>query len=308
MMTNVEIVQRLKAIFDLPVPILLKDKDPSKRPSPLYHFTDCGGLVGILTGRTLWASLAAALNDPSEMQYAIERARFLLKSGSIDADPRFRFATLKALDPSDESRAIQIEWRVYVVSFCANAHSALHWLHYGRSGTGVAVGFDATRIDAPGFELLPVIYEQTEQDVRLRALLEGAWQRTAEALESVPTDDHNAVILGAGELAANNLWLAAPMMKDPAFQAENEWRLFTFEPKGLEFPPGIATPTETHFRSVSGRVVPYKKVQYSPPPITDLILGAAAPMEPGDMGIRILAEETLGTSISVTRSSVPVRP
>src|SRR5437764_3979379 len=46
---------------------------PSGPPPILFHFTDTAGLVGILSNRSLLATLATALNDTSETQYAISR-------------------------------------------------------------------------------------------------------------------------------------------------------------------------------------------------------------------------------------------
>jgi hypothetical protein len=307
-MTNHEIVQHLKAIFDVPQELLLGDKTTARRPERLYHFTDCVGLIGILSAKKLWASLATTLNDPSEMTYAIERARHLLKSGGIAAEPRFLTATELALDLNYTRRAIKIVWRVYVVSFCGEPDSALHWFHYGRSGTGVAVGFRSNNLEVPGFDLFPVIYDHKEQDALLRRLLEKAWQHTAAALTQLPTQHHDAVILGAGELAANNVWLVAPRLKAPVFSPEHEWRLLTYEPKGLQMPPGTGVVMDTLFRSASGRVIPYKRIDYSPLPVTDIVLGASAAMDPADDALDILLTEGLGAAVPVSRSSVPIRP
>jgi hypothetical protein len=66
-------------------------KDKESPPPTLFHFTDCDGLVGILTTKTLRASLATSLNDASETKYAISRLRSRLEARSIRLSPDFRF-------------------------------------------------------------------------------------------------------------------------------------------------------------------------------------------------------------------------
>ena len=52
------------------------------RPERLYHFTDCAGLIGIFEKRTIWASLATSLNDPSEVRYGLNLACDLFRRGA----------------------------------------------------------------------------------------------------------------------------------------------------------------------------------------------------------------------------------
>lgn len=63
------------------------------------------------------------------------------------------------------------DFRANVVSFCGADDEAIHWLHYGRSGTGVAIGVDGCALQVEQFALCPVIYDQKEQDEYLFALL-----------------------------------------------------------------------------------------------------------------------------------------
>src|SRR5512145_591718 len=95
------------------------------RPERLYHFTDCAGLIGIFEKRTVWASLATSLNDPSEVRYGLDLACDLFRKGSITA-------TNFSLDGMDKLVAARAdESRAYIVSFCGNLNLAGQWLHYG---------------------------------------------------------------------------------------------------------------------------------------------------------------------------------
>jgi hypothetical protein len=48
----------------------------------LYHYTDAGGLMGILESQRLWASNAAYLNDPTELLHARSVYREWLEANS----------------------------------------------------------------------------------------------------------------------------------------------------------------------------------------------------------------------------------
>jgi hypothetical protein len=62
------------------------DAIPRRGPLPptLYHFTDCEGLIGILSQKVIRASLATSLSDASETRYAISRVRSHMHSGSVE--------------------------------------------------------------------------------------------------------------------------------------------------------------------------------------------------------------------------------
>ena len=45
---------------------------PDPLPDRLYHYTDAGGLYGILKDKNLWATHAAYLNDSREFLYGMD--------------------------------------------------------------------------------------------------------------------------------------------------------------------------------------------------------------------------------------------
>jgi hypothetical protein len=53
----------------------------------LYHYTDAGGLMGILESQRLWASNAAYLNDPTELLHARSVYREWLEPTAAVAGP-----------------------------------------------------------------------------------------------------------------------------------------------------------------------------------------------------------------------------
>ncbi len=277
-------------------------------PETLFHFTDCTGLGGILTTKVLWASLATSLNDASETKYAISRLCAHLKQGTIR--PQHIPADLLR---DFLQRRVQIEGlindsRAYVISFCGGSDEAIHWLHYGRSGTGVAVGFEAARLKAEQFSLCPVIYDPARQDellISLVTLVDDFAGAFADKAFPAANDHRARLDAVACHLLTMYLRLMSPRLKDPAFKAENEWRLITNE----AWTPreGIAT-RDTYFRATGSRVVPYKEIKFETLPVTEIVLGASSPMQDDEQAIAVLMENTLGKTSPVRRSTVAVRP
>jgi hypothetical protein len=280
-------------------------RHPDKLPSVIYHFTDCDGVIGILSQRTLRGSLATSLSDTSETRYAISRLRERVQSGEGRLTHLPKEVVTNFLDSNPTKKGLTRDVRAYVVSFCA-ADAAAHWLHYGRSGTGVAIGFDAAKLAVDPFELYPVIYDPERQDELLSWLLRRVDSFVGQFVGRSGRIGRFVIDAGAF-LLLNYLRLFAPHVKDPAFQAENEWRLISTEQRVEDNPPNQTETTK--FRSVSGRVVPYKEIEFREGlPITELVLGASCPMRCDEQALAVLMENTLGRTYPVRRSAVSVRP
>lgn len=275
-------------------------------PARLFHFTDCQGLIGILQAKTLHASLATALSDASETKYAMARVTSQLQANQkslkhLPSDVLCRFLTRE-----ERIEGLHDDARSYVASFCGDDRQAIHWLHYGRSGTGVAIAFDASKLDAEQFSMCRVTYSHEKQDVLIAALLTIVDEFVGE---------HRERFVGAGKdlfarischLAAMYLRLLATRLKDPAFEPEDEWRLITNE----VWVDGKADePTRpTAFRATAGRVVPYKVIELKELPIVEIILGASTPMANDEQALRVLMENTIGRTVPIRRSTTAVRP
>ena len=272
------------------------------RPERLYHFTDCAGLIGIFEKRTIWASLATSLNDPSEVRYGLDLACDLFRKGSITA-------TNFSLDGMDKLVAARAdESRAYIVSFCGNLNLAGQWLHYGRSGSGVAVGFYPERLTQPPYDLFRIVYRQDAQVEAIKTIVRTIDDSLGELLPTIE-DEHQRDRLKAvaADLAADHLWMASPKLKHPSFEAEEEWRLIAYELRGPGAPHGKGPAGETHFRASAGRVIPFKELSFETLPAFEVVLGSSCPMGPGDLGVLVLMEERLGARLTVRVSDVPVR-
>jgi hypothetical protein len=129
----------------------------------------------------------------------------------------------------------------------------------------------------------------------------------ADSLNRLIPAERARLIEMAAEATANYLWMAGPLIKNRCFTAEEEWRLITYDPKGEGFPENSKVTSPTEFRDSAGRVVPYKKVKFDVLPATEIVLGASSPINPDELPLLVLMEETIGEHLKVERSKVPVR-
>jgi hypothetical protein len=204
----------------------------AKRPEVLLHFTDGVGLIGILRDQVLWASLATALNDASETTVALELFAFAGPM-AIARSRHLHYDFLEKVFKGElrlEGDNRPTDYRTYVTSLCAE-DVAVHWMQYGRAGTGVALEFDANALASlHQFRLCKVMYDTDQQFACLRDLIEIIDRFLDRWLPSVDsTDQADALKVAAAGLLHSFIKMTAPQMKDIAFGAEDEWRLFSAE-------------------------------------------------------------------------------
>jgi hypothetical protein len=270
-------------------------------PPELYHFTDCGGLIGIFNEKTLWASLATSLNDRSETKYGLDLAQELVADS---ADLAVHSLPMDSLEDALKRQS----WRIFVVSFCAHHDTALQWLHYGRSGSGVVVGFKSALLEKGPFRLYPVLYLAQNQRDWVRGIISKIDTGLTEALASITVhDERESLRRIALDLAAAQIWAMVPRVKNPAFHSEDEWRLVASVPRGEGVPLADDPAGETFFRTTGGRVVPYKKIRYDVLPAASVTLGADSSMQQDLLALRVLMEDTIGAPLEPIISKVLVR-
>jgi hypothetical protein len=283
--------------------------NPAKRPPSLFHFTDLSGFEGIHASKKLWASHVASLNDLSEGVHGRRRCkRFLEQYQGSSPKDLFARLVLRLLDPANSPPPLEIDIQPYVVSFCARKDGAIHWLAYGREGTGLAIDFDPWGLvpaDAGkdlGFELAPVIYKRAEQVKVFADLLDAVWAVLPGATAGLGPHDEKFLRHYAAHATAMFMTLATARMKKYAFRDEREWRLISYDAFGA-FPSKDNLPTTLRRRG--GGVVAYKELPFPPAALRAVEVGWSFPMMRTRGALRPLAAHY---GVPVRRSIVPIRP
>jgi len=272
------------------------DADLAGRSENLFHLTDTDGFAAIISAKCIWASLATALNDASEARYGIDLAIELLRERTKANGNAFDLLTLQyLLDPSSAPTVNQFELYPLVASLCGRVDRSGMWLHYGRAGRGIAIGFAPAIARALSMNLSRIDYDRHSQRTRIAELVDAG----KAALGSSPTPQQ--LNDGAHLTSLYLPWLAI-RMKHPAFSEEDEWRLSVHAvAQAGTFQDG----TVLKYRHSGERLVPYQEHPFADIAlIREVVVGYSSPTDSD--AIRLILRDH-GSSATVSRSTVPVR-
>lgn len=205
----------------------------------LYHYTDLGGLIGIVEKHDLWLTHSRYSNDEEEMRTGLRVVEEVIDQAvhSGTYDPIY-LQELQRITSSPEG--------VYICCFCEEENLLSQWRAYGASGSGVSLQFAPKQfadISGPDninglLRFWKVFYRaDTQRDIIQKALLfyapQGAQLDPAERARK----------------AADAIRFFIPTFKNQDFEEEKEWRLiFTPSPQAT-IPP--------RFRVGRNMLVPY---------------------------------------------------
>lgn len=195
----------------------LFESDP---PALLFHYTDFDGVAGILASRSLWLSKVSTLNDTSEIELAVRQFKERAAKAA-ERLPRDEADFVREVAGQlDEARRTNI----CVASFGEQDDQLEHWRSYANDGRGIAMGFRGAELRAAGrlhdVRLLKCVYDPRQQAQIVEDLLElllkalRAVRPREEAQRKALVEDFTSAFL-----------LTAPVIKDPHFGGEREWRL-----------------------------------------------------------------------------------
>ncbi len=265
-------------------------------PEVLYHMTDVAGFLGIVETDCLWASLATELNDTSEVRHGLELARRILGERRRQHPTTYEQLLLEMLEvPTRAPESLKLSHLPFVVSMYSRCDRAGQWLHYGRSGRGMALGFRHDAVRMAAVDLVELDYDPDSQRRRMAALIDHG----REVVESARQPEY---LTRAAQIVALYLpWLAL-QLKHPSFVEEREWR-FSNRPAPLD--TQTPDPVPLKYRRSGARIIPYQEVPISArESLVEVIVGYSSPtaLESVELVLR-----SQGLCARVERSTVPVR-
>ena len=238
------------------------EADVRRAPDLLWHYTDAGGLLGILTHERMWATQTSFLNDSTELAYGVG----LVTKAVTSYDPSsLKEGTARFLERLvDPRRAplagrLEKEFDVYVTCFCADGDLLSQWRGYaGRDDAGgyaLGMGTDPPLQGWPPHTpethqvaLRRVLYDPIEQEEACHELIDAL----VPLLDADPRDVEvqrsftRSLVDGAVEFAS---WC-----KDPAFEEEQEWRIVYVRTND-------AAKLPVRHRMARGLLVPYVELE-----------------------------------------------
>lgn len=248
---------------------------------PLYHYTNMGGLIGIVSNEQMWFTSIFHLNDPSELGYGVEMALDILREHGERGDAAVRAFCAWASHVLVKAGGEIFDF--YVASFSKAGNDLGQWRAYADNGRGVAIGLspklfavvaDQSTLGAADKTMAAhVIYDRA---VCQRNFTEAIQEATAiigrgqaHATSKLEREEFGKSV--ARELAVP-LFTYAITCKDKAYAHERETRLLLVNDRA-ELDPII------DFRTRGANLVPYVRSTMrvrAPGAITKIMVGPAA--------------------------------
>ena len=188
----------------------------------LYHYTNLQGLQGIVDSGVLRASDVRYMNDSTELRHTLELMQQhisrRLQAGT--AHP----ALLNALQEWLSHRVVGGPM-LFAASFRANGNLLGQWRGYSSLGKGVSLGFSPDwlreRADAQDFQIARCIYAPNHQQMLVEEIVDAVEDDAQRDLEAHGRLDADGIF----ERLESRLLRIAAVLKHPAFEEEQEWRL-----------------------------------------------------------------------------------
>jgi Protein of unknown function (DUF2971) len=223
--------------------------------SPLYHYTDQKGFLGIVRTKTIWMTHTQYLNDRREFLHALDLVREEIKRLLSVEDQESSRA--RALTQMEQALGLSPQSiNVCVCSFSEESDSLSQWRAYGTPG--FALGFSGTFLkeaaDKQKFYLARCVYDQGEQFEIVRALVEEVLEENLSPKPdngSEDAEDYDIRIkLGGNLLPYVNRY--APLLKHESFEGEREWRIVSR--------PRFSSDQSVDFREGKSLLIPFYKL------------------------------------------------
>lgn len=244
-----------------------------------FHYTSQQGLIGIVGGKSLWATNIEYLNDTSEfihgdgfMNQTILERRNMKKTGESSF-----FEWLDGIPETFKSEDI------YVTSLSENGDLLSQWRGYTPTSCGFSVGFEPRCLrqfawTAHHAILGRCVYTDKDKKNLAERILNYSLNQWSLS-KSGFVEPRIAV-----EFRTRSKFAAA-LMKDPAFNEEREWRLLKV----------CGEKGKIKFRSGTSAIVPYIELDWGDVepkiyPISSVVLGACPHPELSEKSVNRLLE------------------
>lgn len=210
---------------------IVKDLGCLEPPPPdtlLWHYTNGGGLLGIVESGTLYSTQISCLNDSEEIKYASRLFKSALKKLSDDCPPDGSHSPIEAaakyFDDDDEDYPGTLPY--FVVCFTELEDAIAQWQGYGARGeNGYAIGFLPGALTQMGGLLARVNYDAKKHEglaIKVAKATFDFYQRGIEQKRAASPEEWAKEFLPVWDEKITQL---APLVKDPCWAHEKEYRI-----------------------------------------------------------------------------------
>lgn len=271
---------------------------------PVFHYTTQSGLLGIIKTRELWATHTRYLNDSQEYVHALQIAReqlaLLASIRNVPAEAITAVEHMAKLVAKDDVARVN----VCVASFSESRDSLSQWRAYGGKESAFAIGMQGSYLkrltSGLGFSFAPCIYSSQKQGIAMQELMIEVAEELIKLRSGSEEEQHRYQL---GGRLRRSLHRFAPLLKDPSFHEEQEWRVVSS--------PLTCLDERFDFRTGNSHLVPYFRV----PLITDeipfqlheIVIGPTRDPELSRASVKSLLVREGLDNVPVSISEVPYR-
>jgi len=271
-------------------------------PEELFHYTTQDGLLGILKDDSLWVSSVIHLNDSSEYLLALELAKQELndRKNKTDGEEEKIDCLLNNIKTIQNSS-------VMVASFTKKRDCLSQWNFYGKFNGGYSIGFNTNHLiqeaNKQGYAIDKCFYEPNEQKQIIAKLINESLMEDFNIIsEYVPENKpRTIVILATGGDFWKRLLYLAPIIKNKAFNEEEEWRLISCMIKSSS---GLC------FRTGKSFLIPYYKFSLGPKKsyLSSITIGPTPNPDLARLSIeRLLTKYEVKQNVKIFNTEIPFR-
>jgi DUF2971 family protein len=217
-------------------------------PPSISHYTNIGGMMGIIEKGCVWASNVSYLNDREELVHGLRGATKALKRVLNDRTYANWASSLDAVVKEITNGRMP---NTYAACFCRRSDVLSQWRGYGGADQAIAVTFNRPELEAlfssQKAKLYPVVYGALKANKQIT-------DHVIENLDELTIFEYAAGDFSQSEKRKRAYYMLSrllPRFKNIGFQDEREWR-FVVQQETVR--------DQVCFRSVANVIVPYIKL------------------------------------------------
>ena len=280
-------------------------------PPPLiYHYTDDGGLKGIIENGNLWFTDIFNLNDPSELLHGFSKAVEILDQKTRPGLP-IHAGFVEIFSDFVKLGGIKKAAHFFTCSFSFAEDDLGQWRAYADNGRGYALGFDTLELEASFVrdpKNNPSTFQITYDDAALvglfSSILDAGMKLIRLPLGKHLTPQQAKIYMVQLSMRISVLCLHASIyFKHEAYKNEEEYRfLQTFR---MDLPAeGIK------FRSRPYSLVKFREINWksaAPNTLRRIVVGPAADFSKAGQFAHDCCKEFYTGPVEIIQSKIPYR-
>ena len=275
----------------------------------VWHYTTGEALINIVESGSLYATQVACLNDSTEVRYGetlLRNAFFdLQKESSADDEAQPLFERILKSEPVEAPhQQTASDW--FVTCFSKEKDDLSQWRAYSGGENGFAIAFVAGAFFGRGCLMVRVNYDKNQHLSAARTIAEAMLRFFREGLVSRTPEERQTWLDDFALDWRTPLGQLAPMVKDPAFRGENEFRIaYEFKPQEL---------SKLRFRQKGSLMSIHMPLVFPPTisatqstqlPIMEVMVGPSRHKEISRLSVDVLLRQRGYKGVPVSMSSIP---